>query len=61
MQKGYPGFVDIGSAQLMGMTQPKGPVVEFIRADGTKLVIRLTDSSELDISGVVEAFWSHVS
>lgn len=61
MQKGYPGFVDIGSTQLMGMTQPMGPVVEFSRADGTKLVFRLTDSTELDISSVVEAFWSHVS
>jgi hypothetical protein len=56
-QKEYASFVDIGPAQLLGMAQPTGPVVEFSRADGAKLMIRLTDISELDMASLVEAFW----
>jgi hypothetical protein len=55
-QQEYAGFVDIGPAQLLGMAQPTGPVVELSSADGAKLVIRLTDSSEFDMASIVEAF-----
>ena len=57
----HPGFVDIGPAQLMGFAQPAGPVVEFSDAEGAKLMIRLTDSKELDIDVLAEAFWSRRS
>lgn len=56
-RKGHPGFVDFGSAQLMGLGQSAGPVVELSDADGAKLVIRLTDGGELDARDLAEAFW----
>ena len=59
--KDHPGFVDIGPAQLMGLSQPTGPVVELSDAEGAKLMIRLTDGSELDMGGLAEAFWSRRS
>jgi hypothetical protein len=58
-QKGHPGFVDFGPAQLMGLAQPAaGPVVELSDPDGAKLVIRLTDGGELDARGLAESFWT---
>ena len=56
-KKDYAGFVDIGPAQIVGMAQASSPVVEFSRADGAKLMIRLPDSMELDMDNVVEAFF----
>lgn len=55
--KDYPGFVELSPAQLMGFAQPTGPLVELLDADGAKLMIRLTDGSELNMLGLVEAFW----
>ena len=61
-RKGYRGFVDFGSAQLMGLGQPAaGPVMELSDADGAKLTIRLTGGGELDARGLAEAFWSRRS
>jgi hypothetical protein len=58
-QQGYRGFVDFGSAPLMGLGQPAaGPVVELSDADGAKLTIRLTGGGELDARALAESFWA---
>jgi hypothetical protein len=54
----HPGFVDLGPAQLMGLGQPAGPVVELSDREGARLVIRLTEGGELDARDLAEAFWS---
>jgi hypothetical protein len=56
----HPGFIEIGSAQLMGLG-PTGPVVELSATDGARLVIRLTEGGELDARDLAESFWSRRS
>jgi len=60
-RQGYRGFVEMGAAPLSSFAQTTGPVVEFSDADGAKLMIQLTDGSELDMAGLAEAFWSRRS
>jgi hypothetical protein len=57
----HPGFIEVGPAQLMGFGQPSGPVVELSDTDGARLVIRLTESGELDARDLAEAFWGRRS
>lgn len=52
------GFVELDGTQLVGLSGPNGKVVEFSRADGAKLTIRLPMCEDLDVTGLAAAFWS---
>lgn len=48
------GFIELRGTQLLEPAM--GPVVEVAAADGGRLTVRLATGSELDVSGLVEAF-----
>jgi hypothetical protein len=50
-----PGFVELRGAQLAGPA--RGAVVEVCDADGGRLTVQLGTGSELDVAGLIEAFW----
>jgi hypothetical protein len=50
-----PGFVELRGAQLLGPA--RGAVVEVSDADGGRLTVQLGTGSELDVAGLIEAFW----
>lgn len=54
----HPGFIEMSPAQLMGLGQPTGPVVELWDKDGARLVIRLSESEQVNAADLAEAFWS---
>jgi len=51
------GFIELDGTQLIGSPGSKGTVVELSRADGAKLTVRLPVGEDLDLPGLVEAFW----
>lgn len=51
------GFVELSAAQLLGGSSPPGPVVEITDGDGAHLTIHLRGQDDLDVPGVVDAFW----
>jgi hypothetical protein len=55
------GFVELSPGPPVGWTQPAGAVVELSDPDGTKLVIRLAQATELDVASLAKAFWSRGS
>jgi hypothetical protein len=50
-----PGFVELSGAHLLGPAG--GVVVEVSDADGGRLTVQLGTGRELDVAGLVEAFW----
>ena len=52
------GFVELEGAQLVGSRWSVGTELEFVRADGAKLMIRLPGGEGLDVQGLAAAFWS---
>ena len=48
-------FVDLGGERCSG-SLPAGPMVELIRAEGTRLVVRLAPGSVVDVASLVRAF-----
>ena len=48
------GFVELSGAQLLG--PGRGAVVEISDADGGRLTVQLGTGSELDVTGLIEAF-----
>ena len=53
---GVRRFVEIDPRHLVPEREPRGGVVELIDAEGTKLVIRLSDRESLDVPALIEAF-----
>jgi hypothetical protein len=53
---GGAGFVALDPAVLMARSDPAA-VVEYIAADGSKLVMRGAADDRLDIERLVAAFW----
>jgi hypothetical protein len=53
---GVRPFVEIDPRHLMPGPASSGVVVELVDAEGTKLVIRLSDRESLDVPALVAAF-----
>jgi len=53
---GEPGFVELSAAQLLGGSAPTGAVVELTADDGSRMTVRLDQSSGLDVSELVTTF-----
>ncbi len=51
-----PGFVELSAAQLLGGNAPAGAVVEMTADDGSRMTVRLDQSSGLDVLGLVATF-----
>ncbi|MFH0900475.1 MAG: hypothetical protein V2A73_07585 [Pseudomonadota bacterium] len=57
---GGGGFVEVdGGAQLLGIPQPTGAVVELASGDGMRLTIRLAPEARLDVARLVHGFCRH--
>jgi hypothetical protein len=54
-------FVEIDPRHLVPGPAPSGAVVEVVDAEGTKLVVRLSDRESLDVPALVAAFRQHRS
>ena len=54
-------FVEIDPRHLVPEREPNGVVVELVDAEGTKLVVRLSDRESLDVPALVAAFRQHRS
>ena len=54
-------FVEIDPRHLVPGSAPSGAVVELVDAEGTKLVVRLSDRESLDVPALVAAFRQHRS
>jgi len=50
-------FVELVPPSPLEAASPNGPVLELTRADGQKLTLRLADTRELDLPGLVREFW----
>ena len=49
-------FVELSAAQLLG-ANPKAAVVELQTKDGLRITIRYEDGGQLDVSGLLAAFY----
>ena len=54
-------FIEIDPRHLVPEQEPHGAVVELLDAEGTKLVVRLSDRESLDVPALVAAFRQHRS
>ena len=51
-------FVEIGGGELLGAVATGGSVVELMRRDGAKLVVRLSGAEALDVVALSETFFA---
>jgi hypothetical protein len=52
------GFVEVGGGELLGSLAAGGSVIELMRSDGAKLVVRLSGTEALDVVALSEAFFA---
>jgi hypothetical protein len=50
-------FVELDGAQVLGTPERGATTLELARPDGARLTIRLEGRGDLDLAGLVEAFW----
>lgn len=58
---GPAAFVELGGAQVLGASSSSGAVIELSDKDDVRLTVRLAAGFELDVAGVVAAFWRRSS
>jgi hypothetical protein len=51
------GFVEVGGGELLGALSAGGSVIELMRSDGAKLMVRLSGAEALDMLALSEAFF----
>lgn len=57
-QRSPSGFVELSPPVVAAAALPQGVVVEWTRARGDKMTIRLSGAEQLDVVGLARAFWS---
>lgn len=52
-----PGFISLNASLISGGRSDAGATVEMFRNDGSKMTVRMQSAADLNLPGLVEAFW----